>query len=538
MPLPDTNVDWPPKDTTQASKLVDKWQAWYSGDPDHLAKVYSTSVSPGIGVQDPRALVRPSTMRGGVIGVAARFFWGAPPQAGSLASAKLHIPLPADVAATSADLLFGEPPGIIAPDGEDATQKRLDFVIADGGLHSSLLEAAETIAALGGGYLRITWDPEVAGYPLVDGIPPDAAIPTFRSGRLVAVTFWRKLAPLADGKITWRHLELHEPGRVWHGLYATTSEDKLGRSMPLADHPETEPFAELVGPQGYVETGAQGLTAEYVPNMRPNRVLRGSPLGRSDYQGNEPLFDALDEAWTSWMRDLRLGKARLIVPAAYTQSAGGRGKGAYFDPEQEIFQTVEALPSPDGGLSISQVQFAIRVAEHAQTTDALAKLALRGCGYNESTFGEAGDTAITATEVDARDRRTRTTRARKIEYWRGPLARLMQTYLQVDVAKFGTPGVKDVPVTIEWPDAVAVDPQQQAQTLQLLAAAQAASIKTRVEMLHPDWKEPDVDAEVKLIQAEAAPPPVPEPGSPLTGGTGIPKPAPKPAAKPVKELQQ
>lgn len=36
----------------------------------------------------------------------------------------------------------------------------------------------------------------------------------------------------------------------------------------------------------------------------------------------------------------------------------------------------------------------------------------------------------------------------------------------------------------------------------MLAAAEAASIRTRLAMLHPDWEETDVNAEVARIRAE------------------------------------
>jgi hypothetical protein len=50
-----------------------------------------------------------------------------------------------------------------------------------------------------------------------------------------------------------------------------------------------------------------------------------------------------------------------------------------------------------------------------------------------------------------------------------------------------------------------------ATTLQLLSAAKAASTKVMVEMLHPDWEEEQIDAEVALIQSETAPPALPDP---------------------------
>src|SRR5690606_16468254 len=90
----------------------------------------------------------------------SRFFWGNPPEPGNLRDAKLHVPLAGDIASTSADLLFGEPPVWSIPeslDGQDGTQGRMDKIVKNG-LIPVLLEAAETDSALGGVYLRVNID--------------------------------------------------------------------------------------------------------------------------------------------------------------------------------------------------------------------------------------------------------------------------------------------------------------------------------------------------------------------------------------------
>jgi hypothetical protein len=71
-----------------------------------------------------------------------------------------------------------------------------------------------------------------------------------------------------------------------------------------------------------------------------------------------------------------------------------------------------------------------------------------------------------------------------------------------------------------------------ATTLQLLAAAEAASTEVKVAMLHPDWDEDDIAAEVARIKAEhAVAPPIVDPftdnGSVTDGSTA---PANDPAA--------
>jgi len=495
VPLPDANIEWPPPEVAAASRWYDIWGAWYSGDPGKLAEVYGTGEA-----YTAAAGIDPKNFEQGRLGVRdrlARMWHGTPTPAGQMRSTKLHMPLAGDIAATSADLLFGEPPAFVVADQPD-TQARLEEYLADG-VHAVLLEGGETCSGYGGVYIRIGWDSVVAEQPLWDVIAPDCAVPEWRSGRLAAVTFWRQLNTDKTG--VWRHLERHEPGRVFHGLYLGT-DSKLGRPQPLNERPETAPFATLVNGAGFFETGATGMLAEYIPNMRPNRIRGLASLGRSDYAGIEPTLDALDETWSSWMRDLRLAKARLIVPDTYLQPLG-RGRGAAFDPDREIFTGLSTLPSEAGGQEITQVQFAIRVAEHRDTAMELQAQAVRGAGYSVQTFGETGDVAATATEVVARERRSFTTRSKKINYWRPALARLAFAALQVDVARFKPKNVKAIRPTIEWPDGIAVDPEQQARTLQLLHAAEVVSTRTRVQMLHPDWKEERVQEEVDALKAES-----------------------------------
>ncbi|MBM0203532.1 phage portal protein [Micromonospora sp. STR1s_5] len=510
MPLPAADAPWPPESWTRAKGLYDRWGAWYSGDPTELSRVYEGTTT----TADPK-FTTGAVSGGALVSQVPRMFWGSAPPQGSLRLAKLHIPLSADIASTSSDLLFHEPPAFRVPDvkrpDKDPTQQRMDTIMERGGWHSMLLEAGEVCSAYGGVYLRVGWDAGVADHVLFDAIPPDSALPEWRSGRLVAVTFWRDLPNQGDDKATWRHLERHEPGRITHGLFRSAGGGKLGEQRPLDQHPDTRPFTTLTDNAGVITTGAKGMTVEYVPNMRPNRSQRGSLLGRSDYDGQEPVLDALDESWSSWMRDLRIGKGKVMVPEAYLQTQG-RGRGAVYDAEQEIYQTIAAIPSMQG-LQMQVVQFAIRVAEHQSTCTALVREVVRGAGYSASTFGEDSEgAAVTATEVRAKQSRSFTTRGRKIEYWRPALMRLWETALTIDAKVFKSKA-KPVLPTVEWPDGIAVDPEALARTIGLLEGAKAASTRTKVEMLHPDWDDKRIREEVKLIDSQGMPPAVPPPGA-------------------------
>jgi hypothetical protein len=505
MPLP-TGGAWPPAKLAPVYDKLATWSAWYGGDPEQLASVYG-------GAADQTQTGFFASQAGGfkatVRNALQRWFWGAQVPRHEQRT-KLHVPIAGDIASTSADLLFSEPPSFTVEHAE--TQDRLTELV-EYGLHATLLEAAEIGSALGGVYLRICWDREVEpDQPWIAAVHADAAVPEWQYGRLTAVTFWEIISD--DGTEVVRHLERHEPGAILHGVYVGTRDD-LGRRVALTDIPETEGLAESITDDGdTISTGVDQLTARYIPNIRPNRIWRTVPAaaycGRSDYAGVEPLMDALDEVYSSWMRDIRLAKARLLVPETYLQSQG-RGQGAVFETEQEIYSPVNALVGNQAsGLAITPNQFAIRVTEHRDSALQLREEIVRGAGYSAQTFGATGDVAMTATETTARERKSLITRAKKENYWRAELRAMVEVWLAIDATVFGSPVEPSRP-DIEFGDYVAQDANQLAGTLEALTRAESASTDTRVRMLHPDWDDDQVAEEIERIRDDSTVslPPVP-----------------------------
>jgi hypothetical protein len=417
------------------------------------------------------------------------------------------LPIAADISSTSADLLFSKPPVITATSA--GNQAALDELMGDG-THAKLLEAAENVSALGGGFVRTVWDTDISGEPMLDIVPADAAIPLFRYGKLQAVTFWRVLYD--DGSEVVRHLEMHVPGQnaILHSVYSGDQTD-LGRAYPLTDFAETAPLAQYLNDGNAItlpDMPDDASTVVYIPNMRPNKIWRDlgpsvAPLGRSDYSGVEPLMDALDEVYSSWQRDIRLAKARLIVPQEYLDNIG-RGKGAVFDPDRQVFSPVSMMTSGGGTNDIMANQFAIRVQEHEATAGDLINRIVQGAGYSGSTFGEydAQGGAMTATEIRARERKTLVTRNKKLLYWRPAVEDILYSWLTISNVVLNNPNVTPERPSAEFPDAVVPDPLELAQTAAAMAGADAASKETLVRTLHPDWDDAEIKREVQAIFSE------------------------------------
>lgn len=505
MPLPTggPSATWPPPQMVDITAKHCEWDAWYVGDAKGLESTYGNTHNAN----------RPSQYRGGVTGALARFWWGKPlPTAGQgQVEDKLHVPIASDLCQASADILFAQPPSLVH--GEQRIQSELDRAVEEG-LVRQLASSGEIGAALGDVYLRVTWDAQLADRSFITAVHADAAIPEFRWGRLVALTVWRQLAD--NNGTVLRHLERHELdgngiGVIFHGLYQGTREH-LGTIVPLAEHPSTAGLP--VNADGFISTESKGLAVVHWPNKTPQRRWRqhdvGAHLGRSDLDGCEGPMDKLDMVYSSWMRDIRLAKGRLIVPSYMLQS-NGPGLGAAFDAEQDVYTPVNAPPREDGKSEITPQQFEIRTADHLATTQELIEVILRTSGYSKQLFGEEDGVAMTATEVSAKDRRSTLTRDRKIREVQPALVTLLAKKLAVDAVVFRTGVTPDEPV-VEFAQASQASPEQLAQTTNLLFQAQAASVETRVAMMHPDWDQKQIQAEAALVLAEFGAV-VPDPGS-------------------------
>jgi len=465
--LPDNpKTPWPPADFP--AQRMGIRAAWYSGDMQQLANIYRGYFSNPF---DGRAA-----------------FWGE--QARGERRTLLHVPIAGDIASVAASLVFGEQPRITCETPQ--AQELLHRFIQDAEVFNTLIEAADSASGMGGVILKVDWDLRLANHPFLSIVQADSAVLDFTHGILTAATFWREVD--SDGSDVLRLLERHEPGFVLTGLYRGTVEE-LGTQIPLESRTET------AGMLPEVRTGISGLLCRYIPNMRPDRLDRGSNLGRADTDGSESLMDSLDEVYTSWIRDIRLGRGRIIVPEGFLDKTPGGGW--FFDSGREAFAPVNAPIGPgDAGAQISIQQFAVRAAEHAATAQELVTRIVTAAGYSPQTFGlqvQGGTESGTALRL--RENRTYQTTASKGNYWRVPLTDILEIMLQVASVHLNS-GVAPERPNVEMQDGIIQPLTELAQSVALIAQAQAGSVETMVGMLHPDWTAEQVQTETGRILNE------------------------------------
>lgn len=472
MPLPEGKITWPPGDIAPYVAQAEANTAWWSGNLETLKGTAAATNG------------------------RRRFWHRRRPGDKTKATAQLHAPLAGDIAAVSAELLFGD--NVTFETDDTTAQSQWEILEDTLGIHNILLEGAETAAAGGGCYLRAAWDTTIADHPLTQVYPQTHAIPDFKYGHLRAVTLWEDV--YLNGREVWRHLERHEPGLILHGLYVGGIND-LGVATSLAAHPAT---AQLV-PELILPGRLQGrLLIDYVPNVRPNRRLPAQPIGRADWDGAEDFLDALDETWTSLMRDYRIGQARMVVPDEWVKAAGvAPGGEAVIDVDDEI---VLSLHMPDSANhTVTTYQPLLRVQEHIAGTVALTERIVSAAGYSPQTFGlRIEGSAESGTALRVREGKTDKTIAKKQGYWAPGLRSHAQLLLDVGAEVFGTATITDpatTPMRIEFPEAQ-LDPVDLATMIQTLRTAEAISVRTGVTLAQPHLDENQVEEELARIKGD------------------------------------
>lgn len=487
-------AEWPPKPYDRAMRDMRRYQAWYSGDVDELSDIYSAT----------EARQRMSTTTGRITYNSDVFFWGRDNPQGTK---RRHVPAAANVSRASSDLLFSQPPKIIpGPDDEDnaTLTARMELIFGDDRFSGLLSEAGETASVLGGVYLVPWWDEAIADHVQPGIRDADHAIPEWAYDRLTAVTFWNQISNPGDSPVV-RHLERHERGTITHALYSGT-ENSLGSRVPLDSDPATGWAVDITNEDGEIPTGYDRMHVIYIPNVRPTRAWRNDPilgrLGRSDYEGLEGEFDALDEVNTSWLRDVENAKSRIFVDERLL-SDDGPGRGGSFDIDRQVYTTTRPTIGLDAGNStnIETNQFDIRVDEHSRTTAEIVQHILQAVGISAQQFTD-GPLSIgaTATEVNSRNAISENTRQKKINYWTQGLTEFVTHVIRLDAIHFNTDVVLNSPPEVKFPARAVQSESEQAQIIATKRGANVISVKTAVQTLNPDWSTTEVDEEIKRIR--------------------------------------
>ena len=292
-------------------------------------------------------------------------------------------------------------------------------VLKENGFGTKMGEAIEQAAALGGEALKVWYEekhdregnviPDSGririGYAMADQFVPTA----WDNAEVTEGIF---VTRMAKGGYYYTRLEWHE----WDGttyvvrneLYRAEqkkggdgqAQDILGFRYPLAEiYPYLNEETRIT---------VEKSLFSYFRAPTANNIDDNSPLGVSVYANAMETLHAIDIVFDSFVREFRLGKKRIIVPARMIKKVADPLTGQmvrYFDATDE---TYEALSTDDPDqLKIQDNSVALRVEEHVAALNAFLNIFCLQVGLSAGTFSfDAASGLKTATEVVSENSKT------------------------------------------------------------------------------------------------------------------------------------
>ena len=302
----------------------------------------------------------------------------------------------------------------------DPLNEWVQSVLCKNAFNEKMQESIEEGVALGGAAMK-TWcesrhDEEgneipetrklMIGYAMADQFIPIS----WDNAKVTEGVF---VSRIAKGGYYYTRLEWHR----WNGLtYVITNElyrseiqkgnnpeesqDILGVRYPLS---EIYPYLDEV-----TEVPVEESLFTYWRTPIANNLDDNSPLGMSIYGNALETLHALDICYDSFVREFRLGKKRIIVPARAVRSVVDPVSGKlcrYFDASDETYEAL-ASDTPDD-LKITDNSVSLRVEEHVSAINAFLSILCMQVGFSAGTFSFDEHTGLkTATEVVSENSKT------------------------------------------------------------------------------------------------------------------------------------
>jgi A118 family predicted phage portal protein len=207
-------------------------------------------------------------------------------------------------------------------------------------------------------------------------------------------------------------------------LYRSEIESELGKPFPLADvYPELEEEIRL--------NNVSVPLFVYIRPSTANNADMNSRLGVSLYANATDTLKALDVAYDSLDREIRLGKKKIIVPTTALKGTVNIETGRierHFDVNDEVYQAINMGDDNE----IKDIDIRLRILEHVDAINAHLNVLAMQTGFSPGTFSfNATEGLKTATEVVSQNSKTYRTRNGHVNMIREGLIDLVQAIIQV-----------------------------------------------------------------------------------------------------------
>lgn len=435
-------------------------QLWYRGDPSELDQFYKQTANDSV-----------SKSR----------FWAAVPSE-DLSIRKIHSGLPAMIVERLSDIVIADLDGI-----ELKTEEQTDTWndIAEDNDFDELLGDSITEALVSGdGAFKITVDPKVTEYPIIEFYSGDQVEYKRERGRLQEVIFY------TDYRFKDKDYRLEES----YGFNYVRSRllNDQGKEVPLETIPDT---AEL-----QPEITFDGDFIMALPLMF-FRSKKWPGRGKSLFDSKADSFDALDEVISQWIDAIRSGRVQKYIPEDMIPKNPKDGSLLKPNPFDNQFIRIGSVMAEDAKGQIDMVQPQILYEAFVNSYASTLDMCLQGI-ISPATLGIDLKKTDNAEAQREKEKATLYTRGKIIERLNEIIPQLVAIIMKVyDNLKEQLPNEYEASVSFGEYASPSFD--SVVETVGKARTYGIMSIETSVEQLYGDtWTEEQKAEEVARLRAD------------------------------------
>lgn len=457
-----------------------------------------------------------------------RNFWSTAP--GKIR--RLHTGVPREISKKQATILFGNGYTIAATafkkadgkvtDGIDAQatkhcQEILDQFQSKIKLNQILSKAAQANSWSGHIAVKLGYDFKLSPYPIAQIYDRRNFELIQSSGLTTAIIFhnYFKIQKSKNEAEKYRHDEIYSTDDYG---YATITNRlfviRNGEIREIGWETAQSKFPQFEGVKESTAFRTKGMLALDLPNLPIADEHYNNPYGASDYDGAIGSFDAMDEAYSTIVREMR-DKRSLRFLTEQMMKIDPEGNIEYDDGYTTNFKKIADLDNDQQMPEFKE--FTDTTAAHVEKFRLFLMQACNACGISPISLGVTGLESIQSSDKSTRERCKTTieTRNAKLELWKPFLEELMIRMLEFTSELQSTPGYPNSPgipkIDIDWdccdisvtfPDYVVSGVEERIATWGNARQMGVASLEETVEEIHPDWSKEEIRQEINLIKFE------------------------------------
>lgn len=434
-----------------------KNRIWMRGDPEELDEFY-------------KQLERDNS-----------YFWSASPR---IKIRKVHSGLPSLMVQVLTDIVIRDLNGIDV----GARQMDWDEIAKDNNFDDVLKESLKEVLFIGDGAFKLSFDPSVSKYPLIDFYSGDKVDIVYNRGRYVESVFKTEYKYAQKRYVLYEHYGM---GYLKYVLTEWGSDDPL----PLNTIPQTANLVDW-GFGGYKEQnekgeeGSLGRFCMAVP-FKIKDSTKWKHRGESIFDKKTSSFDAFDEIISQWSDAVRAARTKQYIPENLIPRDPESGQMLSFNQYDDRFLMIEGNMKEKGTNQIEVTQPTIPSENYLQSYMSFLDLSLQGI-ISPSTLGIDTKKMDNAEAQREKEKTTLYTRNIIIEAIQKTMPILINSILKAyDEYTKKTSG-KDVDVTVKFGEYAS--PSFEA-TVETVAKARPGkvimSIEASVDEMYGDSKEDD-----------------------------------------------